>query len=172
MTRTQKKCFFFSVGLHGLLAAVFVGTSGFREKPPQQDVLVMVNIPSDIRDVSDANAGGPGATPTPAPAQSAPPVPQPKVQPVVQPQPKPRPQPKLAVTPPPEPRPEPVERPRERETEEATARPTFTPKPVKVRPPRHHEVHVDYTPVTADDHRKLRPPKPNLAPKPGRKRVA
>jgi TonB family protein len=156
MTRTQKKCFLFSVGLHGLLAVVVIGTSGFREKPPSHDIPIMTMIPSEILDVSGSGGGGGSTPPAAKPQQQpAPTVPQPKSQPAPQPQPqpRPRPQPQMAVARIPEP--EPVERPRHHEVEEETARPSLTPKTSKVRPPRHHDVQVDLTPVTADDHRKL-----------------
>ncbi|HZM04052.1 MAG TPA: TonB family protein [Candidatus Saccharimonadales bacterium] len=149
----------FSAGLHGLLGIVLIGTSGFRDHPPKQDMLILTLIPSRILDTDKVNEGRATAPATHAPPRPEPPVAQPPVRPVVPlVQPPSRPQPRPAVIPPPEPeRVERVERPMPKEVDDTPERPALLPKKVaKVRPPRRvHEVHPEFTQVTPQDRHKI-----------------
>jgi TonB family protein len=134
MTRLQKKCFVFSVGLHGLLAAILFFSAGFRTRPEDADLQVLSMIPANIL---DRVGGG-----TPAPRLPRPPEPIPPsevVGRVEYPKPmaeeqevRPRPAPKQLETPQPTPLP-----PRETSLAQRSAKPA----------PR-HEIHPSYTPAT------------------------
>jgi periplasmic protein TonB len=143
MTRLQKKCFLVSVGLHGLLLLVLVGTSAFRSRPSTKDIPILTMIPANILDQAGAGGGSPETAVAPPsapqplpPASPVVPTPQPvapqhateavehvKPQPVErQPEPQPEPQPK--------PQPEPETKPEPEK--EATTKPAH--KTHEVRP--------------------------------------
>jgi TonB family protein len=75
MTRLQKKCMVFSVGLHGLLAVILFASAGFSSRPPQTDLQVLTLIPANIVDRAGAGGGTPvlNLTPLPQPQPSPPP---------------------------------------------------------------------------------------------------
>jgi TonB family protein len=81
MTRLQKKCLVFSVGLHGLLTVILFASAGFSNSPPQPDLQVMTMIPANIVDRAGVGGGTPLVNLTP---------PQPQAQPRPQPQPAPQ----------------------------------------------------------------------------------
>jgi outer membrane biosynthesis protein TonB len=129
MTRLQKKCFLFSVGMHGLLAVIVLGSSAFSGKPATKDIPILTMIPARILD--EAGAGGGSPEPAAAP-QPAPPV---------------------ARTPqfvaPPHAA-ELLERPKPREAEREPAPQPLIAKEAEAKPARKtHEIHVDYTPATS-----------------------
>jgi TonB family protein len=158
MSRLQKKCFLFSLGLHGLLATIILVSVGFRSKPEETPVVVLSMIPANLLDTEGASGGNP---PTPAPPAPTPPAPTP-VQPQAQPAPV-QPTPRLET-----PRhqteivrhhvAEPIERPEPRveKTDEEplpTSKEATLPAPVhKSKPPKHHEVHVTYGTATPQTH--------------------
>ena len=80
MTRQQKKCMVFSLGLHCLLAVILFASAGFGSRPEQTDLQVMVMIPANIVDRSGAGGGTRVVNLTP----------QPQAQPRVQSQPQPQ----------------------------------------------------------------------------------
>jgi protein TonB len=143
MNRLQKKCFFFSLGLHGLVALVLLVGPGFRSRPQPSDLQIMTMIPARILDRAGAGGGSPAVTVS-QPLPPAPTVP-------VQPQPQPQPQRQVVPTPPverpqpPTPRqPEEVERPapEPRPSEDLSLEPKE--KPHKPR----HEIQPTYTPAS------------------------
>jgi TonB family protein len=79
MTRLQKKCFLFSVGLHGLLAVVLFCSAGFGSAPQRISPQIVTVIPSRILDMVGVGGGSPIVTPAPPQPQ---PLAQPKAQPV------------------------------------------------------------------------------------------
>jgi TonB family protein len=144
MTRLQKKCFFVSVGLHGLLLLILLGSSAFRDKPEAKDIPILTMIPANILDKAGAGGGSPEPAAAAQPAQPAPPVVQ-TPQPVAQ----------QRVA-------EPLEHPKSREVErqpepKPVERQQETPPEAKPEPakeaetkPAHktHEVHPTFDPVT------------------------
>jgi TonB family protein len=76
MTRLQKKCMVFSVGLHGLLAVILLASAGFGNSPPPTDLQVMTLVPANIVDRAGAGGGTPVLNLTPLP--QAPPQPSPQ----------------------------------------------------------------------------------------------
>jgi periplasmic protein TonB len=142
MTRLQKKCFFVSAGMHGLLGVILLGSSAFREKPSTKDIPILTMIPSKILDEAGAGGGSPAAAApqAPPPPQPAPPAAQP-AQPTVQPSP-----PIKAA--------ELMEHPRPRPVEPEPAPQPVMPKEAEARPAhKTHEIHVDYTPASAAVHK-------------------
>jgi len=147
MSRLQKKCLAFSVGLHGLLLAVLIAGSAFAPAPKDNDLVLLNMIPANILDKAGVGGGSPQAVAL----QPAPPPPQPQAQ--AQPTPLP---------PPPKPErqerrteiPKPVEPKRRVEPKEITraepepapAEHGLAPEPKPRRKP--HEVQVDYTPAS------------------------
>jgi TonB family protein len=139
MNRVQKKCFVFSIGLHGLLVVILLGSAAFRDRPEETDAPILSLIPANILDKAGVGGG------EPAPAIHAPQAqlePQPQIQPVA-----PRPRPTAQVV-----QPEPVrrvERQKPQEVEEEThplvAADNPLPRPSK--PHRQHEIHPSFTPV-------------------------
>jgi TonB family protein len=127
MTRLQKKCFLFSVGMHGLLLVILLGSSAFRDKPETRDMPIFTMIPANILDAPGAGGGSPAPAVAPQPPQPAPPVVQPQP-PAAQQQ-----------------TPQPVERPQPREPVAEPTEPAL--RKVVVKPP--HEIRPDYTPATA-----------------------
>lgn len=86
MNRLQKKCFVFSIGLHGLLLVIFLLGAGFlSHRPKNEAVPVLDFIPSKIVEGLVSGGGTAGAKPpppAPAPApkiETPPPTPQPVV---------------------------------------------------------------------------------------------
>ena len=151
MTRLQKKCLAYSLGLHGLLVVTVFFSAAFRTRPEESDLQVLSIIPANLLDRAGAGGGTPVASvapPQPLPPQPLPPQPQvvprletppPKAQPheaLPTPAPTPAPPPKHAE--PPAPEPEPVETPHE----SAIA---VEHKPAKPR----HEIHVSYEPASS-----------------------
>ena len=61
MTRLQKKCFVFSMGLHGLLAATLIVSAGFSSRPEDSGLQVLSMIPANILDGAGAHGGTPAA---------------------------------------------------------------------------------------------------------------
>jgi TonB family protein len=145
MTRLQKRCFLFSVTLHGALLAVLVASSAFRPKPEETDIPILTMIPANILDRAGADGGGPAATP-PQQSQPAPQMMQaPRPQPVRRAQPAP---PKPVVqekTVEPE---QPVEPKHQAVEPEPTPKDTSESEPAPK--PRHkpHEIHPDFTPAS------------------------
>ncbi|HUD45558.1 MAG TPA: TonB family protein [Candidatus Baltobacteraceae bacterium] len=139
MNRVQKKCFAFSIGLHGLLAVILFGSAAFRNRAEEPDAPILSLIPANILDRAGVGGG------EPAPAVRAPqaqPAPQPQIQAVA-----PRPQTEPQVV---EPQPvRRVERQKPQETEEET-RPLVAAENPLPRPskPRHqHEIHPTFGPA-------------------------
>jgi TonB family protein len=67
MTRLQKKCMVFSLGLHGLLAVILLGSAGFGSRPQQMDLQILTMIPANIVDRAGAGGGTRVASLTPQP---------------------------------------------------------------------------------------------------------
>ncbi len=139
MNRLQKKCFAFSICLHGLLAVILLGSAAFRERPEETEAPILSLIPANILD----RAGIGGGEPAPAVrAPQAPLEPPSQVQPVA-----PRPRPEPAAV-----QPEPV-RPAEqqrRQMEKEETRPAVAadnPLPNPSKPQRQHEIHPTFTPA-------------------------
>jgi TonB family protein len=143
MTRLQKKCMIFSVGLHGLLAVILLASAGFGSSPPQMDLQVLTLIPANIVDRAGTGGGTPVLTPAPQ----------------LQRQPQPEPAPQRVQT-------EQVERvqvptpPQRKETTRPLPEPddskevTLESKPKTPKPSTHHEVQVSYAPANAAASRK------------------
>lgn len=135
MTRVQKKCFVFAVGMHALLIGILLVSAGFGERSDQTQMEVLTMIPANILDRAGAGGGSPAAParlrmPAPEPQET---VPQPRIQPAV------RPLPTRA-----EPV-EPVERSLPRETaqveEETLPQESDNPIPTHhAKPHKHHEI--------------------------------
>jgi TonB family protein len=148
MTRLQKKCMIFSLGLHGLLAVILLASAGFSDNAPPMDLQVLTMIPANIVDRAGSGGGTPVVNLTPLPPA------QPKPQPQSQPLPQPPPQPQTVQT-------EKVERvqiatpPQRKET----ARPPPAPddsknlalesKPQPPKPSSRHEIHPTFTEANA-----------------------
>jgi TonB family protein len=139
MNRIQKKCFVFSVGLHGLLAVILLGSAAFRNDSEQTNAPILSLIPANILD----QAGAGGGQPAPAsPAAQAVMTPQPPAQPVATP-------PRTEAQPAP-PRPVPRAEPQQpkanpEETRPVVAAETSATLPAKTH--RQHEIHPTFTPV-------------------------
>ncbi|HEY3915126.1 MAG TPA: energy transducer TonB [Verrucomicrobiae bacterium] len=145
MSRLQKKCFVFSIGMHCLLLVILVGSAAFRDRPDNTDDHILNLIPSTILD--QAGAGGGQPAPMVRVAQPQPQA-QPQSQPQVQPQ--PRQQPREVTQPVTQPvvvrhveRPRPQEE--EVETHPVAVSDNYIPRPVKTH---HHEIHPTFTPTT------------------------
>jgi TonB family protein len=140
MTRLQKKCMMFSLGLHGVLAVILLASAGFGTLPPRADLQIMTIIPANIVDRAGAGGGTPGVKLAPQPQAQAPAQPRAqaptlRAQPVARPrQPTPRAEPETT-------RPLPAP-----EKSEVVA---LEPKPKPQKPRSGHEVHVSYTLATA-----------------------
>jgi TonB family protein len=72
MTRLQKKCLLFSVGLHGLLAVILIGSAGFGSRPQQVELQILHFIPANIVDRAGAGGGAQVVNPTTQPQVQAP----------------------------------------------------------------------------------------------------
>jgi len=146
MTRLQKKCMAFSLGLHGLLAVIFIGSAGFGVRPQQTDLQVMTMIPPNIVDRAGAGGGPPAVhrasqPQAQPPAQPSPPQPEAVHVEQVRAEPVERAQPPLPRQPKETSRPQPSPE----DSEDAALE--SNPKPAK-RPSR-HEVHLSYEPATS-----------------------
>jgi TonB family protein len=145
MTRLQKKCMVFSVGLHGLLVIILLDSAGFGTTPPQPDLQVLTLIPANI--VDRAGSGGGTLVPNVLPPQKA----------QTQPQPEPAPQPvqteKVERAPIPAP-PRPKETVRPMPVPDETKDVALEPKPKPPKPSPRHEIRVSYTPASATSSRK------------------
>jgi periplasmic protein TonB len=140
MTRLQKKCFLISAGMHGLLLAILLGSSAFRDKPETSNMPILTMVPVNIVDAPGAGGGSPEPAVAPQPVQPQPqPAPAP---PVVQPQPPVvQPRPAVAQLPPPKP----VERPKPHEVATEPTEPVSLPK--KTATKHTHEIEPDFTPA-------------------------
>jgi TonB family protein len=157
MTRLQKKCMVFSLGLHSLLAVILVASAGFGTAPPPQDLQVLTMIPANIVD----KAGSGGGTPvvnliqpqTVRPAAQPAPQPQPvqpeKVEHVEHVQAPTPPQRKEVTRPPPEP-----DEPKDLTMDSKLKAPRPSPK---------HEIRVSYTPINAKTTSRKKPLKDTAA---------
>ncbi len=117
--------------MHGLLGAIVLGTSAFRDKPATKDMLILTMIPPRILDEAGAGGGSPEPAAAPQPSQPAPPVVRPP-QPVAPPH-----AAELMV------------RPKPREVEPEPKPQPLMAKEAEVKPARNtHEIHPDYTPAT------------------------
>lgn len=147
MNRLEKKCFVFSVGLHGLLAAILLGSAAFRNRTEETDAPVLSIIPANLIDAASSTGGEPAsamrattaAAPTPVQPQAQPAAPKPEVQPVAV-----RPQPQTQMSPP-----EPVRRQDRTKKEEPDedVRPLANseiPLPRKPKPHHQHEIHPTF----------------------------
>jgi TonB family protein len=145
MTRLQKKCLVFSVGLHGLLAVLLLASAGFSSSPPPMDLQVMTLIPANIVDRAGTGGGTPALNLRPLPQLVPQPVPQPmpltvqteKFERVEAPTPPQRKETKRPVPVPDEPKDVALES-----------------KPIVPKPSPKHEVHVSYTPANVATSRK------------------
>jgi TonB family protein len=136
MTRLQKKCFLFSLGMHGLLGVIVLGSAAFREKPAAKDIPILTMIPARILDEAGAGGGSPEPAVAPQPAPPAPPVVQ-TPQPVAPPH---------AA--------ELLERPKPREVSKEPAPQPLVAKEVVTNPVhKAHEIRPDYTPATSAAHK-------------------
>ena len=142
MTRLQKKCFLFSIGMHCLLLVILVGSSAFRAKPTTKDMqLVMTMISLPVQDRAGVGGGSPQPAAAPKPPQPAPPAPA-----VVQ-VPQPVAQPKPV---------EPVEEPSKPEEaeKETTSKPLVATEPSTKPVKKPHAVVPEYTLASAATHTK------------------
>jgi TonB family protein len=73
MTRLQKKCLLFSLGLHGLLAVILIGSAGFGSRPQQVELQILHFIPANIVDRAGAGGGAQVVNPPLQPQVPAPP---------------------------------------------------------------------------------------------------
>ncbi len=149
MTRLQKKCLVFSVGLHGLLGVILIASAGFGSAPRATDLEIMTFIPANIVDRAGTGGGTRVVNLTPQPRA------QPRAQAPAQPQPahveQAQSEPVHAK---PLPRPEPThELPVPDDSKELAME--SKPKPTK-HPPR-HEVKPTYTLAHATTTAKKRP---------------
>lgn len=146
MSRLQKKCFVFSIGLHGLLAVILLGSAAFSSRTEETETPILSLIPANIIDAATSGGGepAPAATIRAPQAQPAPqpPAAQPQVQHAVPP-PKPQTQ---AVQPEPVHRMERVKaQPQEEQAHPQVAAETTVPQPAKTH--HQHEVHPTFTPT-------------------------
>lgn len=137
MNRLQKKCFAFSIGLHGLLAVILLCSAAFRNRVEETDAPILSLIPANILDTAGVGGGEPAAAIHAAQAQLAP---QPQTQPVA-----PRPQTEPQVV-----QPQPVRRverqkPQEAEEETHPVVAADNPLPRPSKPHRQHEIHPTFT---------------------------
>ena len=155
MNRLQKKCFVFSVSLHGLLAVILLGSAAFRNRTEETDAPILSMIPANIIDAAESGGGEPAAAAavkrlTPFPPQSQPQaqplavVAQPQVQPTVV---RPRPQPETA-------QPQPVHHVEhvKREEPEEDLHPLATsenPIPKAAKQHHQHEIHPTFASANA-----------------------
>jgi len=147
MNRLQKKCFLFSLGLHGLLAVILLCSAAFRNRTEETEAPILSLIPANILDTAGVGGGEPAPAIHASPAQLQP---QPPTQPVAR---QPRTEPQVV-------QPQPVrraERQKPQEPEEeahpmvATDNPL--PRPSKTHP--QHEIHPTFTPAArTKDHGK------------------
>jgi TonB family protein len=139
MNRLQKKCFVFSLGLHGLLAVILLGSAAFRNRSEETDPPILSLIPANVLD----QAGSGGGQPAPAiPSAQVVAAPQPQIQPVaMRPRTEPQPAPPHPVTRAEIPKPQPpVE-----ETHPLASVDTASPRPAKTH--HQHEIHPTFTPA-------------------------
>jgi TonB family protein len=150
MSRLQKKCFFASAGLHGLLLSLFILSPAFLPKQEKfENLQIITFIPGKLIDEPFVGGGTPNAAPPPASRIEAPTTAPPEIQaqPPVEPEPvKPAPKPEKRIESPPEPErvkpqkslePTPVSPKNKRETEKPVADLSETPKrkpPAKITP--------------------------------------
>jgi TonB family protein len=141
MNRLQKKCFLFSLGMHGLVAVtILLASAGFRDRPQTSDLHIMSIIPANIVDRAGTGGGSPSVTLNQPPQQlrqAAPPAPIEHVQ-----RPAPR-EPERIERPAPEPK----------KSDDAALQPT--PKAHKPA----HEIHPTYT--SASDAKTSKKPEKN-----------
>jgi colicin import membrane protein len=139
MTRTEKKCFYATSAVHGLLFLVLViGPAFYTKKPkpePQVQFLELVNI-----------TDGPsrGGSPPPPPPEPTPPPPEPTPPP---PKPTPPPEPKPVAKPEPKPQPKPEPKPEPKPVVETKPQPKPEPKPEPKPKPEPRRPNVDLNKV-------------------------
>ncbi len=137
MTRLQKKCFVFSLGLHGLLAAILFLSAGFRTRPEDPGLQVLSMIPANILDRASAPGGAPAAR-QPRPQDPMPPsevVGRVEYSKPIEEEQRTRPLPT----------PRPIETP---QPPRVTPLPQHdSPLPPRSKPVPHHEIHPSYTPA-------------------------
>jgi TonB family protein len=151
MTRLQKKCMMFSLGLHGLLAVILIGSAGFGVNPQQTDLQVLSMIPANI--VDRAGSGGETALVNPAPQPQPPALP--RAQPQPQPKPQPQPQPPAVHVEPVHTEPTPPHRSlisrlfSTPDEPEKSDEPGLEPAPKPSKHPKGHEIHPSFEPASA-----------------------
>lgn len=139
MNRLQKKCFLFSMGVHGLLAVILLATAAFRPSPPANDSAVMEFIPAKLLDRAGAGGGSMAMAIAPQPQSQS----QRQYQPPQQPAPVRTPEPVEHLTPRAQPaRQHEPTRVRE-ETDVALERDAPSLVPVK----KHHQIKPTFTPA-------------------------
>ncbi len=137
MNRVQKKCFVFSVGMHGLLLVILLGSAAFRDRPEETETPILSLIPANLLDKAGVGGGEPAPTIRAPQAQL---LPQPQTQAVA---PRPRPEPPVVQ---PEPA-RPTERQKPQKVEEET-RPVVAAEnslPSLSKPRHQHEIHPTFT---------------------------
>jgi TonB family protein len=83
MTRLQKKCMVFSLGLHGLLMVILFASAGFGSRPDTtEDLHILTMIPANIVDRAGAGGGATVVNQTPQPPAQQHVQSQPQPQPV------------------------------------------------------------------------------------------
>jgi TonB family protein len=121
MTRTQKKCLVFSVGMHGTLAGVLFFGAGFQPRPDDSDAQVLSIIPANTLD----RAGAGGGTPAARVSRPLEPLPPSEIVGRVE-------------------HPKPIT-----EEQQPLPRPNFRQVQSMVAPSHRHEIHPTYTPAAA-----------------------
>jgi periplasmic protein TonB len=140
MTRLQKKCLVFSLGLHGLLAVIVFFSAAFRTRPENEDLQVLSMIPANILDRAGAGGGTPAPQPPQPQAPAPPSVTAPSATTVRVESPKPK---EETREPLPLPKPKRLETPvAQHEIPVAPRETQATPRPAKPI----HEIHVSYAP--------------------------
>jgi TonB family protein len=147
MNRLEKKCLVFSVGLHGLLAVILLGSSAFSNRTEDAETPILSIIPANIIDGASSGGG------EPAPSLRAAPIPattpsQPQAQPVSKPEVKP-----VATRPQPQQQPQIIPPERVRHPDRAKEEPDEDVHPVvnsetsvlrKPKPHHQHEIHPTF----------------------------
>ncbi|HEY3856069.1 MAG TPA: energy transducer TonB [Verrucomicrobiae bacterium] len=148
MNRLEKKCFVFSVGLHGLLAVILLGSAAFRNRTEDAEMPILSMIPANIIDGASSGGGEPAPSmrATPAPPQpQAQPVSKPEVKPVAT-RPQPQQQPQMI-------QPEPVrhqDRVKKEEPDEEVHPVVNSENPLPRKPKTHHQHEIHPTFATAN----------------------
>jgi TonB family protein len=146
MNRVQKKCFVFSVGLHGLLAIILIGSAAFRNRAEETDMPILTLVPANILDKAGVSGGEPAPAARASQAQAQP-APRPRVQTVA---PQARTEPQVI-----EPKPvrhvehqKPLETEPDPHPEKVALAVADTPSPKPAKPHHQHEIQPTFTPVS------------------------